>query len=238
MLNYCHRCGGCPCACYVSIPGTPGPQGIPGSIGPIGPAGLAGAPGATGSTGPTGAAATITVQNTITGSPGTSAHVENLGRDDAAELVFVIPAGPTGPAGASNSLSGIQAQLIGAANTLIESNHNVLFNDLLNQASSDITYNAATGEFLLPENKTYHVTWWIAVNGTETVPVIEFAVALDSIPFAVAASPQVTCQLCGFGLVSVASSPKTLSIMNVSGDFIRYAATSIQADIVIVELAR
>lgn len=80
--------------------GATGPQGIQGVTGATG---AQGAQGITGATGATGAAATITVQNTITAPPGTDARVQNLGRDDAAELVFLIPAGATGPTGATGA---------------------------------------------------------------------------------------------------------------------------------------
>ena len=230
-MTYCKYCKRTNCNC----PGPQGPPGPTGAQGLEGIPGIAGQPGETGATGPAGKTATITVQNTITGSPGTDAQVQNLGRDDAAELVFVIPSGVTGPAGPGN-LGGIQAQLSDSANVLIENNNAVLFNTVTNQASPDISYNSISGEFLLPADKNYYVNWWTAVDGTEFTPVIEFSVAMNGIPTSVAVSPQVTCQLSGSALVSVGNNPEFLSLLNVSGNTVRYAATSVQASIVIVEL--
>lgn len=133
-------------------------------------------------------------------------------------------------------LSGFQAQLNNAANRRIEDTHNVLFNLVTSRTNSDITYSSATGEFTLRANKNYYVSWWIAVNGTETAPIIEIAAVVDGICVAIATSPEVTCQLSGTALISAKRVSQTLAIMNVTGDPIRYAATSIQANIVIVEL--
>lgn len=139
--------------------------------------------------------------------------------------------------GGSVFLSGFHAQLNNAANRRIEDTHNVLFNLVTSRASSDITYNSATGEFTLCANKNYYVSWWIAVNGTDTAPIIEIAAVVDGVCVAIATSPQVTCQLSGTALISAKRVPQTLAIMNTTGDPIRYAATSIQANIVIMELA-
>ena len=147
------------------------------------------------------------------------------------------PTGPTGPAGETVFLSGFHAQLSNAADTLLEDNHNILFNLVTDQPGSDITYNNATGEFRLHANKNYYVSWWIAVNGTKLAPIIEIAAAINNRPVAIASSPQVTCQLSGATLIPAGTAPQTLSIMNVSRDFVRYAVTSIQANIVITELA-
>lgn len=145
--------------------------------------------------------------------------------------------GPTGPAGETVFLSGFQAQLSNAADTLLEDNHNVLFNLVTDQPGSDITYNNATGEFILHANKNYYVSWWVAVNGTKSAPIIEIATAINNSPVAIASSPQVTCQLSGATLIPAGVVPQALSIMNVSKDSVRYAVTSIQASIVITELA-
>lgn len=74
--------------------GAPG-TGAPGPQGPIGPAGDDGADGA---------AATISVNSTTTGAPGTNASVTNVGTSNAALLNFVIPRGDQGIQG----IQGVQ----------------------------------------------------------------------------------------------------------------------------------
>lgn len=141
------------------------------------------------------------------------------------------------PAGRGAFLNGFQAQLNNAADMLLEENHNVVFNLVINQASSNIIYNNITGQFTLSANKNYYVSWWVAVNGSDTVSSVEFAAAINNSAFAIASSPLVTCQLSGSALIPVAIEPQILSIMNVSKNPVRYAVTAIQANIVIIELA-
>lgn len=55
--------------------------------------------------GPPGKAATVQVGTTTTGDPGTQASVANVGDENAAILNFIIPAGATGPTGATPAIS-------------------------------------------------------------------------------------------------------------------------------------
>ena len=80
----------------AGTPGAPGMQGSPGAMGPIGPRGATGTAGAKGEPGE---AAHIDHVEAITGEPGTPAYAYNSGTDEHADLVFVIPAGATGPEG-------------------------------------------------------------------------------------------------------------------------------------------
>ena len=78
-----------------------------------GPQGVQGEPGANGADG---AAATITVDNTVTGPAGTDASVVNSGSSSAAVLTFTIPQGATGPTGATGSSgTGILDSVTGLA---------------------------------------------------------------------------------------------------------------------------
>jgi len=80
----------------------PGAQGAPGAMGPRGATGAAGVQGVPGQRGPKGEhgeAAHIDHVEAITGEPGTPAYAYNSGTDEHADLVFVIPAGATGPEG-------------------------------------------------------------------------------------------------------------------------------------------
>ena len=139
------------------------------------------------------------------------------------------------PAG-SNGLSGIQVQLVNSAGHVIEDQAGVLFDSVINRPGLDITYNSCTGEFLLPAGKTYYISWWVAVNGTETVSFPEFAVTVEDQVIAIGTSPLVTCQLSGTALVTNRLVPAVLSLRNVSNDRVRYGETSVQANLVIVEV--
>lgn len=77
---------------------------------PAGPAGpmnqTPGSPGAPGAPGAPGSAATVGVNLTQTGAPGTGAQVTNVGTANAALLDFTIPAGTTGATGPMNQTPG------------------------------------------------------------------------------------------------------------------------------------
>ncbi len=133
--------------------------------------------------------------------------------------------------------AGIQLQLQGAARVLTGNNHNIRFDTDINKLSRDIAYNQQTGEFILPPNNHYYISWWVAVDGTEYSANVEFAVFVDNVLFAASASPLVTSQVSGSALVSTESEAKTITIVNVSGCEVRYAANSVQANIVIFKLA-
>ena len=79
------------------IPGNPGPRGADGQPGP------AGKDGADGKDGKDGKAATIEVESTLTGDPGTNAVVSNVGTSSQARLRFTIPRGATGDTGATGA---------------------------------------------------------------------------------------------------------------------------------------
>ena len=113
--GYCQSCGN---YCCTGCPGPRGPQGLQGPIGPMGPmgpmgprgfqgatgvAGVTGATGATGITGAAGASPVISVAGTRTGAPGTEASVDETFTSTGAQLLFTIPAGVTGAAGADGT---------------------------------------------------------------------------------------------------------------------------------------
>lgn len=84
------------------------PQGIKGDKGDTGAKGSTGPQGVRGPRGETGAAgqnATVTIGNTTTGAPGSSAQVTNSGTENNAVLNFTIPRGNTGATGPANTLS-------------------------------------------------------------------------------------------------------------------------------------
>ena len=78
------------------------------------PTGATGLAGANGTNGANGTAATIAINNTVTGSP---ASVTNIGTATAANFNFVIPAGATGAAGTNgtngtNGINGTSATIV------------------------------------------------------------------------------------------------------------------------------
>lgn len=90
-----------------------------------------------------------------------------------------------------------------------------------------------TGEFTLPSNGSYYVSWEVAIDGAETVQSIDFCVVVNSVMISVSSSSQVTCQLSGTALITTGKTPGRLSLVNISGDTVRYTEALVQANIVI-----
>ncbi len=139
---------------------------------------------------------------------------------------------PSGPIG----FSGIQVQLQGSADALLEDRGNIRFNAVLHRSSQNIRYNSLTGEFTLSGNRSYYVSWWVAVDGTDSTSSAEFAVVRNNALISVSSSPQVTCQLSGTALFASGLAPELISLKNVSRNTIKYAPTSVQANLVILDL--
>ena len=131
---------------------------------------------------------------------------------------------------------GIQLQLNGASGLLIKNGRRVLFDRIINQTDPGITYDRQSGELILPEGKSCFVSWWVAVNGTEFSPGVEFAVTINGRPFSSGAAPQVTTQLSGAALVTARGEAERLALVNESGNTVRFAPLSVQAGIVLAGL--
>lgn len=142
------------------------------------------------------------------------------------------PVRPSGPIG----LTGIQVQLQGSADALLGDHDNIRFDSVLHRSSQNIRYNSLTGEFTLSGNRNYYVAWWVAVDGTDYTSAAEFAVVRNNTLISTSSSPQVTCQLSGTALFTSGSAPELISLKNISGNTIKYAPTSVQADLVFLDL--
>ena len=148
------------------VTGPTGPQGVTGPTGPQGVTGPTGPQGVTGPTGPQGlsvigptgpqGATGPTGPQGITGPTGPQGVTGPTGPQGAT--------GPTGPEGPSLN----EAAMVHDESELVIPNNNVIrFNNT--NLSNGITYNAATGEFTLPSDGQYAVTWWINVRNNNTL---------------------------------------------------------------------
>ena len=132
---------------------------------------------------------------------------------------------------------GLQAQLIGTPHGLLEHGAAIAFDDCTERMHSDVIYNENTGALQLSGQCAFYVAWWVAVDGSEQFKAMEFAACIHEKPIAMAAAPLMTTQLCGSAFIPPLQEDALLSIRNVSGNTIRYAATSIQAGLVVMSFA-
>lgn len=143
--------------------GATGPQGITGPTGPTGPQGITGPTGPTGPiglsivgpTGPTG-------PQGVTGPTGLQGPIGPTGPQGATG-----PTGPIGPTGPEGPSLNEAAMVHDESELEIPTNNVIRFNNT--NLSNGITYNAATGEFTLPSDGQYAITWWINVRNNNTL---------------------------------------------------------------------
>ena len=133
-------------------------------------------------------------------------------------------------------MTGLQAQLATAGGTTIANGAPVIFNTVRNAISSNISYNSLTGEFTINTAGNYYITWWVAVNGTQGLPNIAFAIGVNGANLFIGNAPVATGQVTGNALLSLIAEPVTITLNNVSGGAVALASTEIQADIVFIKL--
>lgn len=199
---------------FLSTPGPcchcPRPIGPPGPRGPMGPRGPQGATGPAGSIGPTGA----------TGPTGS-----------------IGPTGPTGATGPTSQLAGIQMQLIGSAQRVIDTQQPLVFDMAVNDQSPYIGYNPLTGEFILSRPGNYFVSWWVATDGSQFPNSISFSLNVNTVGYTLSSTPIVTGQLSGSSLVTVETVPTTLTLNNISPSAVALASTPVQANLIILQVS-
>lgn len=64
---------------------------------------------------------------------------------------------PVGPQGATVQVRGVSAELIGSILREILNEANVIFNNIINNQSQNISYSRATGEFTISATGNYYV---------------------------------------------------------------------------------
>ena len=203
--------------------GATGPTGPNGDTGPTGPTGTTGATGATGPTGTTGATGP-------TGSTGATGATGPTGADGAEG-----PTGPTGPTGESPVMAGVQYQLV-SDTTILSDGEPVIFNTLIENTSSNISYDAVTGVFTLAENGVYFVTWSLSTSGAGPSIYVELSLELSGGPTIAYAVMLPLTQISSSAVINVTAAPQTLRLVNTTGEDVFVDLTTVQANITIIHM--
>lgn len=215
--------------------GPQGETGAQGPIGPVGPQGETGAQGPMGQVGPQGE----------TGEQGPIGPVgpqgETGGQGPMGPVGPQGPIGPVGPQGATGAtgpavqLRGIEADLIGSSSGTVLNAYNVIFDNVSNNQTQNISYDQTTGEFIINAEGNYYVNWWVSTNGAGTANIVDFSLELNNNIVGYSVSPNTTGQVGGSAIITVTNPPSTLTLVNRTGEAVNYAGTSVQASILIVE---
>ena len=113
-----------------------------------------------------------------------------------------------------------------------------LFNTVLANETTAITYDPVTGTFPISEPGVYYFDWWVAFDGAAAAPTIAVELSGSDGTSVFSASASVTETLSGNALVNVTAPPVTFSLLNQSGDTAFIPALVAQANMTIVHLTQ
>lgn len=133
------------------------------------------------------------------------------------------------------SLGGIQANLTGSGGELLLADELVIFDNVINNQSSDISYDSTTGEFTISKPGNYYISWQVTTDGSELTTDLNFSINVNGVPYSMVSTPIVTGEVSGSALVTIGA-PSTISLVNSSEQTVLIALTDVQANIVIVEV--
>ena len=230
LIIHCDHKPPCP-TCPTCPTGPTGATGV-GITGPTGPTGATGV-GITGPTGPTGATGVgITGPTGLTGATG---------------IGITGPTGPTGitgPAGATASLIGLQAQAIGSPENIVNNGQPIPLNSIIsNNGLPDIAFNIVSSILIISTPGIYYIDWWVPIDDLGTLAnQISFSIqatsgiVTPSTVSSVAPAQSQPTQVSGNAIINVTGTPATLQLINTSGDSIQLPSTTIQGNISIIKV--
>ena len=112
----------------------------------------------------------------------------------------------------------------------------VVFNTLIEDQSLNVNYSGA-GVFTVTQVGIYYVTWWVDTVSAEASLEVSFGISLNGGAPINGVSPTVNGQLNGSALVVVGASPATFELVNSTGVPVTIPVTSVQANILILEVS-
>jgi len=133
-------------------------------------------------------------------------------------------------------LGGISAQLKTASNVYLNNKQAVLFNEILQRTTQDITFNRITGVFCLRKIGTYLVNWDVAVEGTHHEPFIRFSLITGGSTIGSSTLPITVGQLSGTSIINVTNAPRELTLINDTGDIVQLSKFAPVANITITKI--
>jgi hypothetical protein len=129
--------------------------------------------------------------------------------------------------------------LIEGGETTIADNAPILFDTVINNTSTALTYDPITGEITITESGVYYVNWWLAIDGSTVSPTISYTIITSAGDSVTASSPILSENMSGNALLSITASlitPVTLQLINTTGNDTFIGSTAVQADLTIIHL--
>ena len=151
--------------------------------------------------------------------------------------VINTPLPPVPPTPPVSAVQALQVQLQGSSGGTLADNANVIFDTVVLNTSSAISYDSTTGIFTINAPGVYLVNWWVNTDGADVATPIILSVEMGATAISSETPPPfTTVQLYGQGLFEVGLVPRTFSLVNRTGGIVGYATSSVQADLVVFKL--
>ena len=112
----------------------------------------------------------------------------------------------------------------------------ILFDTVITNETTAITYNPVNGEFTISEEGVYYFDFWIAVDTAATATTITFELEGSDGTSILTSSSNTAQTLSGNALVNVTTVPSTFRLLNQSGDTAFIPALPAQANMTIIHL--
>lgn len=132
----------------------------------------------------------------------------------------------------------LQVQVANRKQEMIENKETILFDNIVASTPHGITYNPITGDITISKAGYYLGEWWVSIGGAAAVP--ELNVSLQNVgtgSLIEASAPVVVeSQMSGNAIFHVANEPQTFRLINNSKNTIQYAASTIQASLIIAKI--
>lgn len=138
----------------------------------------------------------------------------------------------------ATDLEGVQVQLQGDVTTIADGDP-VIFDTLITDNSSGISYDAVTGEVTITQSGTYYINWWFSADGSPIATTIDLSIVTSTGETITASNPILSGQMSGNALLDITASvgtPVTIQLINTTGNEIFVGATTVRADLTIVNV--
>jgi len=149
--------------------------------------------------------------------------------------------GATGTDGFETQLRGMQFQLQDQQIESVDSGDTVIFDTIISDLSSFISYNDKTGEITITQTGVFYINWWVAINtGLGADESFTFAIISSANDRIQASAPSLQAiQINGNALISITASeksPVTLKLVNLNNGTVGFGVAPIRADLTIISV--
>ncbi|MGG7077231.1 hypothetical protein [Clostridium sardiniense] len=133
-------------------------------------------------------------------------------------------------------ITGIGLQVEKVTQGSVDDNKNIIFDSIVNNLSSNITYDLETGIITINKNGAYYISWMISVQTALGNPALKFSIITSDGREVSSGSPMKTGEVGGFTLIEIVNAPATVKLVNKTGEMVSFATfTDVKSNLIILE---